>query len=218
MRTLVQEGQADRLVPGQVANAIWLDIAECARIAGLDFKVDAILNGHRGVIGLFAGDCVEAWMEGVKVAEEVYRTEPALDADIVIANGYGKGNEAFIGAGAIHVGAGKEKDMVVIATCPQGQVVHYLYGDFGDHCPGSLAVGRSRSFRPGIRRMILFTPYPELSAWRKILGSGEHYVATTWPEVLALLNQWHPNGAQVGVYPDLTIQYLDPVKAQECQG
>jgi nickel-dependent lactate racemase len=139
MRTARQLGFGESLVPGQVANPVWQDIAETAKLAGLDFKVDAILNGHRQVVGLFAGDCVEEWLEGVKAATEVYKTPPALDADVVVTNGYGKANEASIAANANYVGAGKEKDLVAIATCPQGQVVHYLFGDFGDHCLGSLA-------------------------------------------------------------------------------
>jgi nickel-dependent lactate racemase len=220
MRTIRQEGKGDTLVPGYVGNVVWQDIAEAAKIARLDFKVDAILNGRRGVIGLFAGDCVDAWNEGVKVAEEVYKTPPALDADVVVSNGYGKGNEASIAAGANYIGAGKEKDLVAIATCPQGQVVHYLFGDFGDHCPGSLAFRpggvRRRSFPPGIRRMILLTPYPELSAWRFYATTDKpFYQVSTWAEAMQLLSEWHPNGAQVAVYPDLTVQYLDPAIARQ---
>jgi nickel-dependent lactate racemase len=218
LRTIREEGKGHTLAPGHVANVVWQDIAETAKIARLDFKVDAILNERRGVVGLFAGDCVKMWHEGVKTAETVYKTDPALDAEVVVSNGYGKGNEVAIAAMANHIGAGVEKDMVAIATCPQGQVVHYLYGDFGDHCPGSLAIrplnGDRRSFPPGIRRMILLTPYPEQSAWRFYASTGKpFYQVGKWAEAMELLRQWHPDGARAAVYPDLTIQYIDPVKA-----
>ena len=223
LRTIREEGQGDTLAPGHVANVVWRDIAETARIAGLDFKVDAILNGRRGVVRLFAGDCVEEWHAGVRAAEAIYKTAPALDANVVVANGYGKGNEVAIAAGANHIGAGVEKDLVVIAMCPQGQVVHYLYGDFGDHCPGGLAprplAGDRRRFPPGIRRMILVTPYPELSAWRLYGSEGEqYYQVESWAEALRLLTAWHPEGARAAVYPDLTVQYLDPVAARAASG
>jgi hypothetical protein len=175
-----------------------------------------LMAAQDDLVRLFAGDCVEEYMEGVKEAEGIYKTDPALDAEVVVTNGYGKGNEVAIAANANYIGAGVEKDVVAIATCPQGQVVHYLFGDFGDHCLGSLASRPSagRSFPPGIRRLILLTPYPEKSAWRAYEAMEGFFQVESWAEARALLESWHPNGAKAAVYPDLTIQYLDPARAR----
>jgi len=87
--------------------------------------------------------------------------------------------------------------------------VHYLSGDFG---PGTR---RGNPDRPGklpegVRRMVVFNPYPEAASRRFFRCVENQTHVTTWEEVLDLLTTWHPNGARVVVYPDLTLQYLWP--------
>ena len=48
-------------------------------MAGLHFKVDAVLNNHREVIGLFAGDLVAEHRAAAKLAWEVYYTKTVKD-------------------------------------------------------------------------------------------------------------------------------------------
>lgn len=207
LQRLRAEGHGATLAQGHDANLAWQDIAEAAALAGLQFKLDAVLNARRQVVGLFAGHFVQAWERGVRMAKEVYATAPVAGADVVIANAYGKGNEAMIAARVPNVGVDGDKDEVVIVNCPQGQVVHYLLGDFGSRALGSLA--RPRAMPPGVRRMIVFNPYPEKSS-EQFYPAPEQgaYFVSTWEEVLDLLTRWHPNGARVAVYPDLTTQYL----------
>jgi len=50
-------------------------LEEAARLAGLHFKVDVVVNHRREVVGLFAGDVVAEHRTGVKLATQVYRTE-----------------------------------------------------------------------------------------------------------------------------------------------
>ena len=69
-------------------NAFRLDIEEAARLAGLQFKVDAVLNNRREVVGLFAGDFVAEHRSGVELAREVYATKMLKDMDILVINGY----------------------------------------------------------------------------------------------------------------------------------
>ncbi|MCK4580966.1 MAG: DUF2088 domain-containing protein, partial [Dehalococcoidia bacterium] len=63
-------------------NILKLDMDEAARMAGLDIKVDAILNLKREVTALFVGDVIEEYVEGVKLAREHYATDMVTDCDI----------------------------------------------------------------------------------------------------------------------------------------
>ena len=206
---LQQEGHGPSMRSGIAENAGWQDIAEAAKLARLDFSVNSILNMRREVVGVVAGHFVEAWRQGVQMAKRVYATEPASEADIVITNGYAKGNEAMIAASAPGLGYGAKgegRDVVAISKCPQGVVVHYLSGDFG------LGANRPRRFQrlpEGVRRLIVYSPYPELSSRVFFGGEGRTFLSE-WQEVLKCLTDWHPNGARVVVYPDLTMQYLWP--------
>jgi hypothetical protein len=204
---LREMGHGETLRPGCTYNLFWQDIAECANLAGLDFLVNCVLNGHRQVVGVFAGHFLKVWEEGVMMGKDAYATEPVPEVDLVIANAYGKGNECFIAAWAPEWTLdGREKDLVVIGTCPQGQVVHYSMGHFGDHARGKLAP--QRLLPPGIRRLIVYNPHPERSAAHWYTNSGKDVQASTWDAVLAQLQEWYPNRARVAVYPDLTVQYL----------
>ena len=69
-------------------NPYRLDLEEAARIAGLDFKVDCVLNNRREVVGLFAGDFVAEHRAGVELARKIYETKMMKDMDIVVNNGY----------------------------------------------------------------------------------------------------------------------------------
>jgi nickel-dependent lactate racemase len=62
------------------------DVDETARMAGLDVKIDAILNLKREIAALFVGDPTREHDEGVKVARQHFATEMRGDNDIVVAN------------------------------------------------------------------------------------------------------------------------------------
>ncbi len=210
MQRLRDEGHGPTFRSGMAENAAWQDIAEAAELARLDFIVNSILNQRREVVGLVAGHFVEAWRVGVQIGKRVYATQPSADADVVITNGYGKGNEAMISALAADIGYGAQgagRDVVAISVSPQGVVVHYLSGDFGPHARNN-PTDVVRSLPPGVRRMIVYNPYPEKSSERFFAVHENQWFVSSWEEVLARLTEWHPNGAKVVVYPDLTVQYL----------
>jgi len=210
LQTAIRARAAGTLAPGHLRNEIWQDMADAARLAGLHFKVDAILNGHRQVIGVFAGDFEAEWDEGVKMAKRVYATSPEPDADIIISNAYGKSNEGMISAWSPGQAVGKPKDQVVVITSPQGTVVHYLLGDFGKRAEGTLA--RERMLPPNVESMTIYTPYPEKSALLMFTRAG-NVVESDWSRVIRKLADRHPARARVAVYPDLTVQYIDQAGA-----
>jgi nickel-dependent lactate racemase len=73
-----------------------LDIEEAARMAGLDLKIDAIVNLHGEITSLFVGDPIVEHREGMALAKEVYATTRAKNMDIVVVNAYSKPSECAI--------------------------------------------------------------------------------------------------------------------------
>jgi len=205
-------GKAGDVRFGTEANDLWQDICETADLAGLQLKVDAFLNAKREVVGVIAGNHRAMRPAAVRRGREIYATKP-VEADIAIANCYGKSNEATLCGFSPDWSTTPDKDLVIIATCPQGQVVHYLYGDFGANALGCGVAQREPGATPaGVRRLLVYTPYPEKSAERWFNIQGLNMVCSTWEETLSRLQEWHPHHARVAIYPDLTVQYLDTGK------
>lgn len=202
--------QGHTLTMGYAEGPAWRDIAEAAELAQLDFIVNATLNQSRGVVGLVCGHFIEAWRQGVALVQQQNATEPVPGADIVISNGYGKGNESMISAFARNLGHGTAPggaDAVGIANCPNGTVVHYLQGDFGE-ASWSDRIQVARGLPPGIRHMLIYNRYPEISSRRFFGNLPWAQFLSDWDVVLTQLIDRHPGDARVAVYPDLTVQYL----------
>jgi len=189
-------------------NVMRRDIDEAARMAGLDVKIDTVLNGRGQTTAIFVGDPIAAYAEGVKLARKVYATEPAETPDIVVLNAYSKANEAVLAIPLLGgLLRGKQGDLVLIANAPEGQVPHYLVRSFGKNLGGRLW---SRPTGPlqDINRFIMLTPYIDIAGadW---LAAPEHIVwAKTWPEVLKKLIAAYGKKARVAVVPDATMQYF----------
>jgi len=189
-------------------NELRLDTAEAAQMAGLAIKIDAVINGRGETTALFVGDPTSAHIEGVKLAQEVYATQPVEGQDIAVMNTYAKASEAFLAlplsSRLLQGGAG---DLVLIANAPEGQVTHYLAGAFGRKTGGRFWFPRT-SLPPNITRLIMFSPYIDIagSSW---VATPESIVwAKTWPEVLERLTETHGESARVAVVPDATMQYF----------
>ncbi len=189
-------------------NELRLDAAEAARMAGLDIKIDAVINGRGETTALFVGDPTSGHIEGVKLAREVYATQPVEGQDIAVLNTYSKGSEAFLAlplsSRLLQGGAG---DLVLIANAPEGQVTHYLAGGFGKKTGGRFWFPRT-SMPPNVKRLIVFTGYIDIAGGDWLAARESIVWAKTWPEVLELLTQTHGDSARVAVVPDATMQYF----------
>jgi len=188
-------------------NALRSDIDEACRMAGLDFKIDALINLKGEITALFAGEPILEHQAGIALAKEVYATTPAKDMDIVVVNAYAKSNECAI-VSAIGLPALKEEggDLVIIANEPSGQIVHYLYGEFG-RC-GEEALPAPLPLASKARRCILLSPIRDMAGAACFRGLPSLIWARTWPEVLGhLVEEWGER-ASVAVYPDATMQYV----------
>jgi len=184
-----------------------LDIEEATRMAGLDLKIDAILNLRGEIVGLYAGDPILEHHEGMKLAKEVYATAPAKGMDIVVVNAYSKANESAI-APFIGIPSLKEEggDLVIIANEPAGQMVHYLFGEFGKCGEGGLRLPQPLPSR--VKRFIVLSPFKD-HVGACFFGQVPSILwVKTWEEVLDLLKAQWGEQAKVAVYPDGTVQYF----------
>jgi nickel-dependent lactate racemase len=71
-------------------NPVHIDMTEAARLAKVDFIVNVVENSKGEIVKAFAGDLEAAFMEGVKLVDEMYRVYVDRRADIVVvsAGGY----------------------------------------------------------------------------------------------------------------------------------
>ena len=198
----------DCVGPGKIdGNIPRLDIEEATRMAGLDVKIDAILNLRGEITSLFVGDPILEHHEGMKLAKEIYATVPARDMDVVIVNAYSKANECaiapFIGVPSLKEGGG---DLVIIANEPAGQMVHYLFGEFGRCGEGGMRLPQPLSKK--VRRLIVLSPFRD-QVGACFFGQVSSLIwVKTWDEVLELLKEEWRDGTRVAVYPDGTVQYF----------
>ncbi len=192
--------------PGRVGrNLRRLDAEEAARMAGLDFVVNAILNVDCDVAELVCGDVVEAHREGARLARGHYATPTVVDADVSIGNGYPMANEGYK---AYHVAIESVKeggDLVFLLYTPEGCRVHYYNGRFGADYGG-------RGWKPDVYvkkpwrmgRVIVVSPYL-MKADEFYYGEGSIWVRY-WSEALELLEDAHGEDAKVALYPCAAMQ------------
>ncbi len=182
------------------------DIDEAAAIAGLDMKIDALVNTWGETSALYAGAPAAAYAAGLEAARKHYLTPPARDMDIVIANSFAKASEAISGLMVAFPAVKKEGgDVVLIANAPDGQATHYLMGPFGNRAAGKLQLQMKV---PGnVNRLIVYNEYPEIASARYLEDTERVIMLDKWTDVLALLKKTHGAGTKVAVYPNADIQY-----------
>jgi len=190
---------------GNIARA---DIDEAARMAGLDVKVDAILNLRREVSALYVGDVVEEHREAVKLAKTHYAGEYTGDCDVVIANCYFKANEVTLAPRVAHPFLKSSGgDMVIIAVTPEGQMTHYLGRTFGHNMGGRTWFERA-SLPQNTRRLTILSPYPDKVGADWTGPYDKVTRARSWKDVRVMLEKTYGKKAKVAVIPDATSQYF----------
>jgi hypothetical protein len=94
--------------------------------------------------------------------------------------------------------------VVIIANAPEGQVVHYLLGRFGQEFGGRQY---PVSPIPGSVELIIQTPYGD-KAFADWFSNPDVVTYTRdWQETLRLLRPDHGAGTRVGVVPSATMAY-----------
>jgi nickel-dependent lactate racemase len=188
-------------------NVFRLDLEEAARLAGLHFKVDAVLNNHREVVGLFAGDLVEEHRAGVELARQLYRTETVADADVLVLNSYPDECQLVRSMGCIPGSLHEGGDVVIITHSHEGQNLHQWAGRFGTEY-GGRGYKPARAYAHLEKAAKIIVVAPHLSRCdRDMIGPQEKLIwCRTWVEALAELTGRHGPGTKVGVYPYAPLQ------------
>jgi nickel-dependent lactate racemase len=188
-------------------NILRQEINEAAGMVGLDFAVNIIVNERGATTEAFAGELFEVHAKAVKLAKEVYDTDPIpVDKELVVANAFAKANEMPISIG---LGVFALKDftgtVVVIAKSPEGQVVHYLLDRWGKNYGGRQYP--VTAIPPSVN-VVVMAPYldktfgdwmenPEVITWTK-----------NWEQTLEVLNGNIGPGTRAAVLPNATMQYF----------
>lgn len=180
-------------------------------LAGLNFKVDCLVNRRGEIAGLYAGSFRATHRQGAAEAKDAYRIKTTGNYDIVIANTYAKANEAGIALLLVRqlLRGDKQGVGVIISDAPEGQVPHYVFGpwgtDYGGHHYRVMPKGRIPEM---MKKLIVLNPRPTPSCLKWIGHEDDLTVVKTWPEVLRILQKEFPAAARVGVIADATMQYL----------
>lgn len=182
------------------------DINEAVVMAGLDMKIDALVNEWGDSAAIFAGVPMPTYEATLAEARNHYLTPAARDKDIVIANSYAKVNEAVSGM-MVSLPSVRQSggDIVLIANAPEGQITHYLMGPFGNEIGGRLSLRMNPPEH--IKRLIIYSEYPELAGRNYLQNTGRLALMQGWDEVIAALQKDYGDAARVAVYPNADIQY-----------
>lgn len=188
-------------------NPMRLNIAEAAALAGLDIKIDCVLNARGETVAIFAGALKPAYEAAVREAKAHYLTPKTNGEEILIANTFSKANEGLmIGLNVPFTAAtGKGVDIVLIANAPDGQVTHYLLGNFGK----TITSEQKLVVKPPqhINHVIIYSEYPDLAGRGYVEKSDKVLYVNKWEDALRILQEYHGAEAKVAVYPNSEIQY-----------
>jgi nickel-dependent lactate racemase len=197
---------------GNFANNIMRTECDAAGdMAGMNFKVDCLVNRRGEIASLYAGPFRATHARGAEDGKVHYGIPYRTGYDIVVSNAYGKANESAIALSFLVMlrKTGAQGPGVLIADSPEGQVPHYVFRAWGSDYGGRHFAARGKGFIPLLmKRLIVLNPAPDRTFLDLVCDNGDAEVVKTWPEVLAMLEKEYPSDARVAVVPDGTVQYL----------
>jgi len=188
-------------------NPLRFNIEEATALVGLDVKIDCMVNMWGETVAIFAGTPEPTWADAVGEAKAHYLTPETKGEGIVIANTFAKANEAVNGLHtAFSAVSDKGGDVVLIANAPDGQVIHYLMGNFGKTTSGKLKLQAKVSQK--VNHMIIYAEYPDVAGRGYIEASDKVLFVNNWDDALQTLQQFHRAETKVAVLPNAEIQYF----------
>lgn len=185
-------------------NPLRQDIDEAARMGGIDFLINCLVNGRGETVALYTGNLTSAHRDAVWEAKTHYLTPKATNKDIVIANISSPNNVTAVGLIISFPALSNGGDVVLIANYPEGRVPHYLGGRWGKD---TWAVQHHRVTIPEkVNRLIVYNEYPHPgSNWFD--DDDKIIYCHQWQEVLLHLRENHSRNARVTIFPNADIQY-----------
>lgn len=180
-------------------------------LAGLDFKVDCLINRRGEIANLYAGSFRQTHSRGSNEGINHYGIVASGSYDIVVSNSYGKANESAIALAVARsaLKPGATGTAVVISDAPEGQVPHYVFRSWGTGYGGKQFQVRPKGFtKQFAKKVIMLNPQPTPTCMDWFGQPEDVVVVKTWPEVLDILRAEYPGQPRVGVIPDGTMQYV----------
>jgi len=113
-------------------NPVHEDMVEAAKLAKVDFILNVVTNSKGEVVKAFAGDLEQAFYEGVKVVDEMYRIPVDRKADIVVVSPGGYPADvnlfqAYKGVDSALEVVKRGGVIVLLAECSQGHGNQVFY-------------------------------------------------------------------------------------------
>ena len=113
-------------------NPIHQDMTEAAKIAGVNFIVNIVTNSKGQLVQAFAGDLEQAFQEGVKLVDEMYKVPIERRPDVIVVSpgGYPHDNDLFQAYKGVDnaLDAVKRGGAIVwVAECPEGHGNEVFY-------------------------------------------------------------------------------------------
>jgi nickel-dependent lactate racemase len=113
-------------------NPVHEDMAEAARMAKVDFILNVVINSKGEVVRAFAGDLEQAFHEGVKLVDEMYRIPVDRRADIVVVSPGGHPADvnlfqAYKGVDSALEVVKRGGVIILAAECPEGHGNQVFY-------------------------------------------------------------------------------------------
>ncbi len=106
-------------------NPVHEDMIEAAKLAKVDFILNIVTNSRNELVKAFAGDLEQAFLEGTKLVDEMYKVSIEQRANIVVVSsgGYPHDINLYQASKAIYnaLEAVKRRGVIVLAAeCPEG--------------------------------------------------------------------------------------------------
>lgn len=113
-------------------NLVHEDMTESARLAKVDFILNVVTNSKNEIVRAYAGDLEQAFCEGVKLVEEMYKVPIDRRADIVVVSPGGHPMDidlyqAYKGVDSALEAVKRGGVIVWIAECPEGHGNEVFY-------------------------------------------------------------------------------------------
>ncbi len=127
----------EKAVSGRVDGAVRQDMEEAAKIFGLDFILNVVLDSKKEIVAAVAGDFIEAHRKGTEVVDSMYKVpvEPA-DAVIVSCGGFPKDVNLFQANKALDNATQAVKEggfIILVAECAEG-IGNQVYECWNKEC------------------------------------------------------------------------------------
>jgi nickel-dependent lactate racemase len=203
----------DHSMAGRITgNELRADLEEIGRLVNHHFAVNTIVNSRRELVGLFAGDPIEAHRAGVRFAHSVYKTHIPRRTDIAFFNAYPKDTDLIQLVNSMNAVArdfrrvlNQDGTPVLMTACTHGAGIHYLTSA---GMPAHSKMAREK-FHLGRHGIIIYSPnlsYSDIHHY-----PDDTHLYNEWADVISELKRRHGDRASATVFPNGALQIPDDI-------